>query len=146
LKTRLKKYVIYQLPWQVLMLAIFVQSSMSQLELPDLGITWTDKIAHFIVFGLLGWLVARGLYHSQNNHLQKMFFKLTIFISLLYAAMDEIHQLLVPGRYADIYDFIADLLGVVVFAWLYKIWHKDRGSSININYDLPNNPNVIVKE
>ena len=71
------------------MLAIFVQSSMSQLEIPDLGVTWSDKILHFSVFGLLGWLVARGVHHSQNRERQKKYFHITLFICFIYAASEH---------------------------------------------------------
>ena len=121
------------------MAAIFIQSSMSQIDLPDLGVSWSDKILHFSVFGLLGWLVARGFHHSRNKERQKKYFQITVLICLAYAASDEFHQYWVPGRIADIYDFFADLLGIIVFAWLYKKWHNGRtGSMKNIKPKIQN--------
>ena len=121
------------------MIAIFIQSSMSQIDLPDLGVTWSDKILHFSVFGVLGWLVARGFHHSQNRERQKKYFQITVPICIIYAATDELHQYWVPGRYADIYDFFADLIGIVVLAWLYKKWHNGRGKNKNVSVNEPVN-------
>ena len=44
------------------MIIITVESSISNISLPDIGISFTDKIIHFGLFGILGWLLARGFY------------------------------------------------------------------------------------
>ena len=36
-------------PWILMMIAITIESSIKNIKLPDLGITWTDKLAHFCV-------------------------------------------------------------------------------------------------
>jgi VanZ family protein len=41
---------------------------------------------------------------------------MTVIISVLYAASDELHQLFVPGRMCDLNDFIVDSIGVIIFA------------------------------
>ncbi len=121
------------------MAAIFIQSSMSHIELHDFGITWSDKVLHFSAFGVLGWLVARGLHHFQNSERRQKFFQITLFICIIYALTDEFHQFWVQGRDASIYDFIADLLGIVVFAWLYKKWHNGRDKNAKITVVDPVN-------
>ncbi|MDZ7623473.1 MAG: VanZ family protein [Ignavibacteriaceae bacterium] len=35
----------------------------------------------------------------------------TIVICLFYGAVDELHQMLVPGRFAETWDWVADALG-----------------------------------
>jgi VanZ family protein len=53
----------------------------------------------------------------------------SIFFGVIYALSDEIHQSFVPGRSADIFDFIADCIGVVmiqVIIWFY-FKSKSRG-------------------
>ena len=142
---KISNYLFYQLPWQAMMVAIFIQSSMSQLELPDLGISWVDKIAHFFVFRLLGWLVARGIHHSRNKDRQRKFFKITLIVCLVYAATDEIHQLWIPGRYADIFDFVADMFGIIFFAWLYKKWYNGRAEQIDTKYKIQNDQNSVFE-
>jgi VanZ family protein len=38
----------------------------------------------------------------------------TIIITLSYGAIDEIHQLFIPGRSADFRDWLADSSGVIM--------------------------------
>ena len=37
---------------------------------------------------------------------------LALLIGVLYAASDEYHQSLVPGRDSDVYDWVADSIGL----------------------------------
>jgi VanZ family protein len=37
----------------------------------------------------------------------------TIIIGLFYGALDELHQIFVPGRFADTLDWMADGLGTI---------------------------------
>ena len=92
----LKKFFYYQFPWLFLMLIIFIQSSIGSLKLPDIKFDLMDKIVHFIIFGILGILTARGLKRSNVNFLERNYLILTILICILYAASDEIHQYYVP--------------------------------------------------
>jgi VanZ family protein len=115
-----KKFFYYQFPWLLLMLLIFVQSSIGRQILPEIKFDLADKILHFIVFGMLGILTARGLKNSDNKLLNQNWFSFSIYICILYGASDEIHQYFVPGRHASWGDWIADILGIVIMIWLYK--------------------------
>lgn len=128
MKSKFIQYILYQFPWQLLMIAIFVQSSMGNLDLPDFDIAWSDKLLHFLVFGLLGLLLARGFYHSTKKTFQQKYLLIAIVLAGIYAASDEIHQYWVPGRYSDILDFVADVVGIFIFVGLYKLWqtHKKK--------------------
>ena len=101
------------------MLALFIQSSIGQLELPDFGIDWFDKILHFVIFGILGILTARGFIHSSSQFLKKKYYVLGILITVLYGVTDEIHQYFVPGRDASLLDLLADILGIILFMRIY---------------------------
>ena len=103
------------------MIAIFIQSSISKLPLPYIEFDLADKIVHFIIFGLLGILVARGLRLINNEWIRTHYFSLTIIACILYGASDEIHQYFVPGRHSSLYDWIADILGILVMVWIYKV-------------------------
>lgn len=44
---------------------------------------------------------------------------MTIIVASLYGAFDELHQMFIPGRNAELLDWLADFLGVcfgVLFA------------------------------
>jgi VanZ family protein len=75
-----------------------------------------DKFAHFAVYGLLGTLVCRiggrGRFAALGSCL----------LVAMYAASDEWHQSFVPGRFADVGDWIADTLGAAVAIGLYTRW------------------------
>jgi VanZ family protein len=103
----------------MLMLALFLQSSIGTIKIPDIGVSWFDKILHFIVFGILGLLTARGFRHSTGTRMRDRFMSWSIIICILYGASDEIHQLWIPGRFASFWDWIADILGIITFILIY---------------------------
>lgn len=97
----------------VYMGAIFAVSSLPGRELPDLG--GKDHYAHFLEFSVLGalavmWAVGR---FSRRFPLWLVLLGVVVFVSF-YGATDEIHQLFVPGRFCDVWDWVADTLGGMV--------------------------------
>jgi VanZ family protein len=103
------------------MIAIFMQSSYGSIKLPDIDFDLADKLLHFIVFGILGILTARGLRKSVNKKISENYFAITIVMCILYGASDEIHQYFVPGRHSSWGDWLADMLGIIIMVWIYKI-------------------------
>jgi VanZ family protein len=92
-------------------LLIFILSSIPALKSPDLGISFEDKIYHMLEYAVLGILLQRGSGMSGDLSLKRI-----LSVSILgvcYGASDEIHQLFVPGRLCDPFDFLADAAGVV---------------------------------
>ena len=75
-----------------------------------------DKFAHFAVYGLLGTLACRIAPRGKFAALGAW------LLVALYAASDEWHQSFVPGRFADLGDWIADTLGAAVAIGLYVRW------------------------
>ena len=109
-----KRFLKLQLPALCWALVIFIQSSIPSLSPPSIGISFEDKIAHAIVFCILGYLMTRAFYYSKNTRLSRNAIILSISIGLLYGISDEIHQLFVPGRYSEIWDVVADLTGILL--------------------------------
>ncbi len=89
-----------------------------------------DKLIHFSIFGILGWVMTRGFILSENLFIKKQFVWLIPISIGLFAILDEYHQSLVPGRFPDFLDWTADFLGAVFFMWLYK---KVRRHKIQIS-------------
>lgn len=116
----IKKFLLFQFPWQFLMLTIFIQSSIGSLKIPDFAFNFSDKILHFTVFGILGMLMARGLRNAKNRIVNDNYFLISLLICTLYGIFDEIHQYFVPGRHFSLWDWIADMLGVIILVWVYK--------------------------
>ena len=72
-----------------------------------------DKLAHLSVFAVIG--MAFGLCTGTRGWRMVLW---TIAAALAVGAMDEIHQLWLPGRDAGWDDLAADALGGVLGAWL----------------------------
>jgi VanZ family protein len=63
----------------------------------------------------------------------------TVILGVVYALSDELHQKLVPGRSADIFDFLADCIGVVVvqiILWLYFKSREQKGAKMKLTAPL----------
>ena len=112
------RYINAHVPWILIMVAITIESSISNISLPDIGVTFTDKLAHFVVFSIMGWALTRGMILSKIKYP----IIISIVIGFIFAVTDEWHQSFVPGRDADVLDVVADLIGLIVSAGLYKLF------------------------
>jgi len=112
-------YLLYHIPWQILLLAIFIQSSIGSINMIDLGFSFQDKFLHFLVFGILAFLMARSFKKSKFKFLNKYYHILAIVFTGLYGIIDEYHQYFVPGRFSTVGDWLADLLGAIVFITIF---------------------------
>ncbi|MBA7564097.1 hypothetical protein ES708_05759 [subsurface metagenome] len=98
-------------------------SSIPGSELPELPFWSFDKLIHMIEFGLLGILVYRAFrYPKPRQHP----YLLTLLITIPYAALDEIHQIFVPGRFSDPFDFVMDTVGIIVFSGISARLNKQK--------------------
>ncbi len=107
-------------PWLLMMILITIESSLTGFELPPLGLEIEDKLIHALVFGVLGWLIARGFHLEKKPVLNRHFVTIAIVLGLAFAVSDEFHQSLVSGRDADVLDLVADWVGILFFVWYYK--------------------------
>jgi VanZ family protein len=80
------------------------------------------KNAHFFNFLVLSMLVIYALRRSGRKGFK--WFIIAIGICIIYAVSDEIHQLYVPGRGAQLKDVLIDSSGVLVGGSLYLITRK----------------------
>jgi len=90
------------------MAAIFYVSSLSQLSIPAGG----DKPWHAVAYFGLAIVVVRAIAGGLPRRILGRTAGLTIAIAVTYAVTDEIHQMFVPGRSAEVADLIADTIGV----------------------------------
>jgi VanZ family protein len=44
---------------------------------------------------------------------------------VIYGLFDEIHQYYVPGRFADPYDFLANIIGIMIAAWTFMKFYAN---------------------
>jgi VanZ like protein len=90
---------------------IFLVSAQSDLSLPALAGSESDKVAHILEYGVLGILWARAVKASWPHWTFLLVLASISLFAGLYGVMDEWHQLYVPGRFADWHDALADLCG-----------------------------------
>ena len=79
--------------------------------MPDVNISFIDKAAHFVEYGILSFLLFRAF--SSRKISAKWSGILVIFCAAALGAMDEFYQSL-TGRHPDIYDWIFDCFGATV--------------------------------
>ncbi|MEJ5350884.1 MAG: VanZ family protein [Melioribacteraceae bacterium] len=71
-----------------------------------------DKIEHLIAYLILSFLLTLSLhFQKKSNKISKNYLMFTIILLILYATIDELHQIFVPGRFCDLYDWSADIIG-----------------------------------
>ena len=74
-------------------------------------IPYGDKIAHFMLFGMLA---ALGV--LQTWRFGKAYAWFSVFLTLVYATADELLQLLFATRSFSLIDLVADISGILVFS------------------------------
>lgn len=92
------------------MAAIFYASSLAEVTLPPGG----DKPWHVIAYAGFGLLVARAFAGGFVRPLGIAAAAGAIGFGVAYGASDEIHQMFVPGRSAELADLVADAAGIIV--------------------------------
>jgi VanZ family protein len=97
----LKKYHL-SIIWAVIMLLATTMKSGD--EMPEIDIPYMDKIVHFGIFGVLGFLIT---YEKRRADI------LTLGLCALYGAIIEVIQLFLPWRSFEWADMLADTLGAL---------------------------------
>ncbi|MEG8989549.1 VanZ family protein [Ignavibacteria bacterium 4148-Me] len=81
--------------------------------------TSQDKIEHLIAYFILSFLLTLSLHFQKKSvKISKNYLMFTVVFLILYATIDELHQFFVPGRYCDIYDWSADMIGGIIGIFL----------------------------
>jgi VanZ family protein len=122
----LKKFVKWWLPVLVWLGVIFIGSSIG--SVPRVGGKTTDavvhRVAHLIEFAVLGVLTLRAV--SQDKRITKRELIITVIVSAVYGASDEIHQRFTPGRSSEEIAVVFDVAGGLAGAWVYRWWRSRR--------------------
>ena len=71
-----------------------------------------NVVAHFCLYLVFGALLSYALSFTKLS-LWKVAL-IALAIASLYGASDELHQLFVPGRHCDPFDWLTDTLGALV--------------------------------
>ena len=118
-KTKNKIYFLYfkaYLPGIIWATLIFILSS--QQMLPGFNISLLDfvfkKLSHMFVYAILYYLLFHAyLITHPTQQLSRKYYLWPLFLALIYAISDELHQSLVKGRSATPRDVAYDFLGMM---------------------------------
>jgi VanZ family protein len=94
-------------------LLIFVLSSVPGRNLPEMPAQNADKVVHGLVYGILGALFQRAVRRTWPIG-GPAAAAIAVLLATAYGVSDELHQLLTPGRSADVYDVFADAVGAAI--------------------------------
>lgn len=100
-------------------LAIGISTVSGQSNVPSPQIVNFDKVAHLLVFGLLGTLIARVEGVARWPGLGVGW---AVVLASAFGGLDEWHQSYTPGRYVEFADWVADTVGAALAVTLYARW------------------------
>ncbi len=84
-----------------------------------------DKLGHGGVFFVLTFLCWRAFFHQERmSSLKNRAVVAAFLVATAYGFADEFHQRFVPGRSYDLYDFLADTAGALLFVVV--IWYLEK--------------------
>lgn len=111
LEQRNKKIIFNTL--KIYWVLLFIATSYPSSEMPTFGVG--DKVEHITAFFILGALLNLTLIFQNKYPKLKVRNSLyTIYIGSAYGIFDELHQLFIPGRSCDFFDFLSDFTGLVL--------------------------------
>ncbi|MFP4204407.1 MAG: VanZ family protein, partial [Opitutales bacterium] len=112
-------YAPRQILWPFLIAGTLVfVSGQSNIATPNTGFS-IDKVAHFLVFGLLATSIVRLPAFYRRGWIGAL---AAIFLVSAFGGLDECRQSLTPGRMVELADWIADTAGGITATLAYRYW------------------------
>lgn len=106
--------------WLVLMVtATSIPNLRTPPEYPN-----ADLIFHIVVYLVLAVLAARAVFMTGYRH--KGLWALLLLLGLGLAAIDEYHEILIPGRTASFLDFSLNVAGFMAGTGISKLRYKNK--------------------
>lgn len=114
------KVVLIYLPLVFYWIILFTLTTLPTESVPSVGVS--DKIEHLLAYFVLSILLYLTLLFQKKSVLLKNYAMLfTLLIVFTYGVLDEVHQLMIPGRSCELLDFLADVLGGIIGIIIIKI-------------------------
>ena len=115
------------------MTSIFALSSLPDTATPETGLVrvlhWASpelqNLLHIPLFGGLAWCWHWGLRSWVKQ--ERWRFGAALAVTLIYAVLDEIHQLGVPGRFGSLTDVALNAVGAVLVLTVMAARQRGRG-------------------
>jgi VanZ family protein len=95
-------------------------------SLPSSSLFRFDKLIHIFIFGMFAWLVLRGLnlFHVLHASNIRSIYARVGAATIGFGIAIELIQQLIPDRGADMYDVLANTLGILAAQFLFYFTHK----------------------
>jgi VanZ family protein len=118
-----RKVLLVYTPLVLYWVLLLTATSLPANDIPALGLY--DKFYHLGAYTVLSFLLSLTLiFQRKSKFLFEKAGVAAIVISSVYGALDEIHQLFVPGRSAEILDWTADLIGACIGVYIIYLMIK----------------------
>jgi VanZ family protein len=131
MKASTRRFTQFFLPAILYAAGIFALSSIPALSPPPVGFEFSDKLYHFVEFFGFGLVLIRAFANSGSALLSSRPFAAAVIVGIFYALTDEFHQYFVPNREVELWDVVADALGVVAISFAWWLWKRKRRSHGN---------------
>lgn len=118
-KALVLKIIKYWLPVIIYAILIFQVSDTPGKKIPYL-FPHQDIIAHMLEYAGFALLIKRAIKSYYPGLKIGKTFVLVLFLSILYAFTDELHQSFVPGRDSSFLDITYDGIGICLANLFYK--------------------------
>jgi VanZ family protein len=109
--------------------AILTATSIPGRFLPVTSIHFADKLVHFFMYGVLGFLLARAMDDPVHTSRARAWMGAFLFC-ITIGATDEWHQKFIQGRTADGADWVADSTGGLIGASIWMLLGRNRAARI----------------
>jgi len=107
-----KKITVY-FPLVFYWILLIIATSLPSKDIPNLKIS--DKIEHLLAYLVLGFLFNLAvIFQNKFKLLKKYSFLSTVVFLSIYAIIDELHQIFIPGRVCSFLDWGADTIGILL--------------------------------
>ncbi len=112
---KVSHFAKYQLPLFLWLVLIFGLSAIPHIPVVKFPLS-PDKIGHAGIYFVLCMLSMRAFFHQDIwPWLKENSMLAAVIFTIVYGTLDEVHQIFVPNRWADVYDAIADAVGALLF-------------------------------
>jgi VanZ like family len=120
-----RSFLIYWLPVLLYIALIFGLSSAS--SVPGAA-EFNDKILHATEYAVLAFLLWRAFSRSDPGFFPWQRAGIILVAGSICGALDEFYQSFTPGRFSSIYDWHADVAGIVGMTTLLYLRYKYRSN------------------
>jgi thioredoxin 1 len=104
---------------------ILVMTSMPRVPVAMPQVSGIDKMSHFAVYGVLGLLLMRAFIGRSGCTVARAAVG-TLGAGALFGALQELNQTWIPGRGAELLDFVANVGGLMLAVVTFCIWKRLR--------------------